>query len=434
MGVAPTVRGTIMVERAKLSFHGSLLASLASLASPLAIGTLLLASLGPACSAAEPPATTGHKAKAASGADPATGTLGGSGPTDETGSAASSTGAVDMTPACDAALAVDDSEAASFAKAIGICTTAASQGFGLVSASYARAFGSTTPPHAGQWGLLPKFGSVIKPREGSTLGALSTGYAREFDNPQGALVNARGRCDWSGLPGACPVGIASDFVNSSPDGPLNGMSYPTGVAPPGFPKSGQNCQQDNNVNDMIDVKLVLKAPMDATGFRFDFDFYSSEWPNFVCSTFNDAFVAYLTYSGLTDNVSFDPNKNPVAVNNNYFDRCTAGAPLGCNRTDGNTPDAPISASTCAGGAAELDGTGYASTAKTLCNNGSDITATLGGATGWLTTQAPIKPGEQFTLEFMIWDAGDGILDSTVLIDHFQWTGGTIATPSTTRVN
>jgi hypothetical protein len=182
------------------------------------------------------------------------------------------------------------------------------------------------------------------------------------------------------------------------------------------------------------VKLVLKAPMDATGFRFDFDFYSSEWPNFVCSTFNDAFVAYLTSSGLTDNISFDPNKNPVAVNNNYFDRCTAGAPLGCNRTDGETADAPLSSSTCAGGAAELEGTGYASTAKTLCGNGSDITATLGGATGWLSTVAPIKPGEQFTLEFMIWDAGDGILDSTVLIDHFQWTGGTTAAPSTSRVN
>jgi hypothetical protein len=407
-----------MVRRAKLSL----------------VGTLLGACLAAACSAAPVPTSTGHKSKS-SGSDPGAGILGGGGPDDGTSAAMpSSGGAVDATAACDTGLAVDDGDAASFAKAIGICTTVAQQGFGLVSATYSKAYGSTAPPHAGQWGLLPKFGDVIRPREGSTLGALSTGYAREFDNPQGQLVNQRGRCDWSGLPGACPVGIASDFVNSSPDGPLEGMNYPTGVAPPGFPQSGQNCIQDNNVNDMIDVKLVLKAPMDATGFQFDFDFYSSEWPNFVCSTFNDAFVAYLTSSGLTNNVSFDPNKNPVAVNNNYFDRCTQGTPLGCNRTDGDQPDAPLSSSTCAGGAAELAGTGYASTAKTLCNNGSDVTATLGGATGWLTTQAPIKPGEQFTLEFMIWDAGDGILDSTVLIDHFQWTGSPIAEPSTSRVN
>jgi hypothetical protein len=414
-----------MTKRASLSFFGAL----------ATIGTIMVACSGPLGCAAEVPPTVGHKAKAP--ADDGTGGMGslGSGtPTSDTGGPAVTAGAVDATAACDTGLAVDDSDAASFAKAIGICTTAANQGFGLVSATYSKAFGSTVLPNPGQRGLLPKFGNVIKPREGAMLGALSTGYAREYDDAQGVLMNSQGRCDWSGLPGACPVGIASDFVNSSPTGPMAGMNYPTGVAPPGFPQSGQNCVQSNSVNDMIDVKLVLKAPMDATGFRFDFDFYSSEWPNFVCSTFNDAFVAYLTSSGMTDNISFDPNKNPVAVNNNYFDRCTAGAPLGCNRTDGETPDAPLSNSTCAGGAAELEGTGYASTAKTLCSNGSDITATLGGATGWLSTAAPIKPGEQFTLEFMIWDAGDGILDSTVLIDHFQWTGGTAPTPSTSRVN
>ena len=344
-------------------------------------------------------------------------------------------GVVGATPSCDTGLAVDDKNAASFAKAIGICTTVAQHGYGLVSASYSRAWSSNVLPHPGQWGLLPKFGNVIRPREGATIGVLSTGYAREYDNAQGVPVNTRaGSCEWSGIPGSCPVGLASDFVNSSPMGPLQGMNYPTGVAPPGFPKSGQNCFQDNSINDMIDVKLVLKAPKDATGFRFDFDFYSSEWPNFVCSTFNDAFVAYLTSSGLTDNVSFDPNHNPVAVNNNYFDRCTKGAPLGCNRTDSDFPDVPVGSSTCAGGAAELAGTGYATTAKTLCNNGKDVIATLGGATGWLSTEAPIKPGEQFTLEFMIWDAGDGILDSTVLIDHFQWTGTPVAAPSTSRVN
>jgi len=115
------------------------------------------------------------------------------------------------------------------------------------------------------------------------------------------------------------------------------------------------------------------------------------------------------------------------VNTNFSDRCTPGAPLGCNRSDGINPDPPLSTSTCAGGAGELNGTGYSDTAPTLCMNGSDIAASLGGATGWLTTQAPIQPGEQFTIEFMIWDAGDGILDSSVLLDHFQWMGGTTKT-------
>jgi hypothetical protein len=51
----------------------------------------------------------------------------------------------------------------------------------------------------------------------------------------------------------------------------------------------------------------------------------------------------------------------------------------------------------------------------------------GSATGWLSSQAPIKPGETFTLELMIWDTGDGDLDSSVLLDDFQWIGGAMTT-------
>jgi hypothetical protein len=58
---------------------------------------------------------------------------------------------------------------------------------------------------------------------------------------------------------------------------------------------------------------------------------------------------------------------------------------------------------------------------------------IGGGTGWLTTTSPVTPGETITLRFMIFDEGDHILDSVVLIDNFRWqanaaTGG----PSTVR--
>ena len=325
-------------------------------------------------------------------------------------------GQVDKTAACDSGLSVDG-DAASFAKALGVCTTADKDGFGLVSASYSKAFGSTAAPHAGQWGLLPRFGTKIQPREGGTLGVISSGYAREYDNINGSSGS-----------------IASAAFVAQRE--LAGTKFPTGAAPPGFPKAAKGCAQDNVVNDMIDVKLTMKAPMDATGFQFDFDFYSSEWPNYVCSNYNDAFVAYLTSKNLTDNVSFDAKNNPVAVNNDYFDRCTPKAPIACLRSDSpGSPDEPLSMSSCDGGPDELAGTGFAFTGPTQCAT-KNVTATLGGATGWLTTQAPIQPGETFTLEFMIWDAGDGALDSSVLLDNFKWIGGSTppSTPSTTRVN
>jgi hypothetical protein len=54
----------------------------------------------------------------------------------------------------------------------------------------------------------------------------------------------------------------------------------------------------------------------------------------------------------------------------------------------------------------------------------------GGSTGWLSTTAPIQPGEDVTLRFVIFDEGDGVLDSAVLIDNFQWGAATVMGPST----
>src|SRR5262249_7050126 len=158
-------------------------------------------------------------------------------------------------------------------------------GFGLVSAQYSNAYGYGSLPVEGQWGILPRFGSVIRPREGQMLGALSSGFAREFDALDGEPM---------------PFYLVD---------PLEGESYPTGAAPAGFPKAAVGCDQDSMVNDMIDVKLRIKAPPNAHGFKFDFNFHTSEWPRYICTNFNDAFVAYLSAPGFNggqpDNISFD---------------------------------------------------------------------------------------------------------------------------------
>jgi hypothetical protein len=55
-----------------------------------------------------------------------------------------------------------------------------------------------------------------------------------------------------------------------------------------------------------------------------------------------------------------------------------------------------------------------------------------GATRWLKTQAPAQAATVITIRFAIWDAGNALFDSTVLIDNFQWiaAGGTIAVGTT----
>ncbi len=312
-------------------------------------------------------------------------------------------GKVDNPPTCDASIA-EAASAEDFAKAMGICESANGQGFGLVSATFTRGYKRTDAPKPQQHGVLSKFGNVLKPREGARLGVLSTGYAQEFDGSQGTSFGG-------GSPGV-------DWFNARP-GAGNGS------APPGFPKPAAGCPGATTVNDVVNLKLELRAPKNASGFKFDFNFHSGEWPAYICSEFNDGFVAYLTSSAGSDNISFDSKKNPVSVNNGFFDRCTPNAKIGCL---GGSPGT----SQCPGGVEELAGTGFGVSGKYCGPTGG--TTVSGGATGWLSSQAPVKAGETFTLELMIWDTGDGDLDSSVLLDNFQWIAGQVTTSTERPAN
>ncbi len=328
-------------------------------------------------------------------------------------------GKIDNPPTCDDGLAVTG-DAEAVAKAIGICTKASDKGYGLVSATFTRGYNRNDAPHDEQHGILPKFGNVIKPREGKSLAVLSTGFGREYDGngnePFGGVVDD----DFFG-----PTYNGKDWYNfgrSTNNKPGNG------TPPPGFPKAASGCKQLNVVNDVINLKLELKAPPNASGIRFDFNFYSGEWPAYICSPFNDGFIAYLTAKGFNngqaDNVSFDKDNNPVSVNNGFFDRCTPGSQTGCAPDSQNRATAA-----CPGGVAELGGTGFGIDGQ-WCSPypaGSNAVTTNGGATGWLTSQAPVQAGETFTLELMIWDTGDAVLDSSVLIDNFTWAEGEVTT-------
>jgi hypothetical protein len=301
-------------------------------------------------------------------------------------------GKVDDVETCDGE-GGDGAEA--FARGIGICAKASERGWGLVSARFTRGFGREDEPAAQQHALLERFGDVIRPREGKRLGVLSTGYAQEFNGaPNAAFKDGH----WWG------AGLES-----------------SGAAPPGFPKGAEGCPQVPQVNDVVDLRLELKAPENASGFAFDFDFFSSEWPVFICTKYNDGFIAYLSApsynGGKADNISFDARNNPVSVNNGFFDRCTPGIRLGCS-------DPNLEPSTCPGGPGELAGTGFGLIGD-ACGQGQP--STLGGATGWLFSSAPIAPGETFTLDLMLWDTGDGNLDSSVLVDNFRWIAGAVTT-------
>ena len=176
--------------------------------------------------------------------------------------------------------------------------------------------------------------------------------------------------------------------------------------------AGCSMDQPMMVNDYSEFLLKLKAPSNAYSFSFNFQFLSAEYPEFVCTNYNDEFLVMQESAnefGKPQNISFDDKMNPITVNNGLFTVCT---------NDTSKPQAMH----CTQPVSGINGTGYE------VDDGSGIP--VGGSTGWLTTTSPVSPGEVVTLHFMIFDEGDHIYDSAVLIDNFQWSLTSIGAPMT----
>jgi hypothetical protein len=283
-------------------------------------------------------------------------------------------GAVDEANAACDATNVGKKDAPSIAQSIELC-----------DARFLKSAMTSGPSDDRARNVLANFG-ILKPQVGANFTLLSSGVAvdeqgQDYANPQDG------------------TDLGNTAMNPLPN--LMGAS---------------NCGQtdQNNVHDYTEVVLQLKAPSNVNSFSFQFQFFSGEYPMYVCSMFNDEFLAVVqsskTYTTPT-NISFDANKNPITVNSGFFTVCN---------NDASKPQTQH----CMHPPTDNQGTGYETPAIPLPG------AVPGGSTGWLTTTAPIEPGEDITLRFVIFDEGDGVLDSAVLLDNFQWGAAAVSGPST----
>jgi hypothetical protein len=278
----------------------------------------------------------------------------------------------DAPTGCDAALTViEDNDPMNAARAIGLCQVSDGTKWGVIEAKYVQADG-TPGVNDLQHGLLPNFGPAVNAQEGTRMLAISSGTARR--------------------PG--------DLGYQDVAGYMSGV---IGTTPPGFPIDSPSCSvqtaNDKTAYDPVALELRIKAPINAKSLKFNFDFYTYEFPVYVCTQYNDFFVALQSpapSNALQGNISFDSKGNPVSVNNGFLEVCSPQ-----NAGGKNFP--------CTLGTGQLIGTGFEGTL-------GDTHA----ATGWLETQSPVTPGAEFTLRFAVWDMGDEVLDSTVLVDNFQF--------------
>jgi len=261
---------------------------------------------------------------------------------------------------CDAGLALAAPNPLDAAKALGICD-------GLVSAAWVYPDGSADTTGGGGFhlghGLSPAFGANNAVREGQTLVVLSTGTARTPSQ--------------SGYSAELDKGYGH-------------------AIPAGFPHGDPSCPAVNGTGrDGIALQVVLVVPAGVHSFAFDYAYFSRDYPDGGCLAFVDQAAALIT--GLTGtpgahNALLDQFGNPMFVSTGSMRQCVNGTHNGqaYNICEGTTA---------------LAGTGFD-------NN---------GATGWLSTaDLPVTAGDTVRIGFMVWDTGDGTVDSSVLLDNFAW--------------
>jgi hypothetical protein len=194
-----------------------------------------------------------------------------------------------------------------------------------------------------------------------------------------------------------------------------------------FELDGLDTPGEDQGNDMVQFTLVLDTsplnpnfPDAATAVSFDWKFYSEEWPEFVNSEFNDAFLVELGSSNILlsgnqvtapNNIAFDENDNLITIN-------TSGA-LGMR---GNDPF--------------FDCTTDPDITDPLCDEPARVAGTTyDGATPTLKTTVPIPDdATSITLIFSLFDMGGSSLDSTVFIDNLSFETTDIGGGPTTKIS
>ena len=327
---------------------------------------------------------------------------------------------------CDNGLPSNSSVGLHYSNAMDLCRqtlenppTPDQRTWGVISADFHLADGQGTPA-ANSRSIRTGYGSGVTPILGNALAVLSSGVAAAQAAPNNTAPN------WLAFQ------EGEDMLTTSAP-PNDWLTANGGVFPnaPGCP------QPITTAQDPIMLRLRVRVPTNANSFSVNSFFYSSEYPEWVCSEYNDFLLvlldsAYPTGTGMMDNpvdknlaiYTAGASVYPVGVNlafgTGLFSQCING-PTGCGlgSVAGNN-------NACMG-TGQLAGTGF--DINNPPGGGCGSSTLAGGGTGWLTTSGNVVPGEIIELRFIVWDTGDHIYDSLVLLDNFQWSV-TASTPGT----
>jgi hypothetical protein len=240
--------------------------------------------------------------------------------------------------------------------------------------------------HEGNLGTYvdPVDGPPFPPREGSKFVIMSSGIAQELT--VAGLYASTNNPDGLNPGNNLPAPLRSNDVSATEDCTDN-----PGLVGMGDCSNTINGQwtQGSGAYDYAEMRFNVTVPAGTTSMSYDLAMFSTEYPVFYKSSFNDMYIAWLESEQWTGNISFDEQGNPISLNAGFLDYKDAP----------NSHDCPAPCT-----APELQGTAMEGHAGTK----------------WLTTTAPVTPLEDIEVVFAVFDLSDSILDTVVLIDNFEW--------------
>ena len=311
---------------------------------------------------------------------------------------------------CDAGLNSNSGNGLDYAAAMDLCQTTVEDAplpertWGVISANLTLADGTLMPLPV-QRSIRAGFGDNIVPSGGESLVILSSGNAADPSQSQPAHQPFE-----SGQDLGTGVPAPQDWINA------NGGEFPASC-------EGVNPNPNTEANDSVMLTLRMRVPTNARSFTTRMFFFSAEYPEWVCSPYNDFFVTLIDSQSVDNpddkNIAVYTSEGttwPVGLNilktaPGLFSVCQSGN-VGCQG------DLPQEAFVCADGPELLAGTGFdAIDTGNSCNGDGFF---VGGGTGWLDMSGNVEPGEIMDIRFAVWDAGGHLFDALVLLDDWRW--------------
>lgn len=229
------------------------------------------------------------------------------------------------------------------------------------------------------FGVRSNFGAggTWNAREGAQYAVLGSGLVAELNQANDGDVQGPARCN-DDLGGFDPGGSLPNPVRTNNVG--GDCTQNLGLLGTGDCSNTIQGQftAGGGANDYTELRFVLNVPSDVTSFSYDFAFFSTEYPYYYGSGFNDMYIGWLESEKWTGNISFDQQGNPISLNAGFLD---------------HKDNPPALQNTC---------------------------MNYHAGTNWLTSTASVTPGETITVVFAIFDLSDSILDSYVFLDNWQW--------------